>query len=94
MEQYYFVPKELMDKVMSELGSYAYLTNSFNELNPMNESLKSCPLIDLSDEAIEKKAEDYVDDFYNRDMKSMYNTEEYLAIRHYKKALTYLKTKV
>jgi hypothetical protein len=90
MEQYYLVPKELMDKVMSDLGSYAYLTHSFNELMPLNESLTNCPLIDLSDEAIEKKAAEYVNDFYDvADMKSF---DKYLAVRHYKKALTYLKT--
>lgn len=82
MEQYYLVPKELMDKVMSELGSYAYLTNSFSELNPMNESLTNCPLIDLSDEAIEEKAMEYADT-----KAFLWNTK----IEDFKAALTQLK---
>lgn len=53
-ELYYIVSKELMDKLMGELGSYAYINNCFTEMNELNQQLTSTPLIDLSDEAIEK----------------------------------------
>jgi hypothetical protein len=93
-ELYYLVPKELMDKLMGELGSYAYINNCFTEMNGLNQQLTNTPLIDLSDEAIEERAEDYVNNYYNRDMKSFYNVEEILTIKHYSKALTDLKQKL
>jgi hypothetical protein len=78
-ELYYLVPKELMDKLMGELGSYAYINNCFTEMNGLNQQLTSAPLIDLSDEAIEVKA--------NKEIKSE------IGIIYYKQALIDLKQK-
>lgn len=60
MEQYYLIPKELMDKLMGDLVSFAYLTNYYDELKPISDGLTSCPIIDLSDEAIESDAIDMI----------------------------------
>jgi len=60
-EYYYIVPKELMDKLMGELGSYAYINNCFTEMDGLNQQLTSTPLIDLSDEAIDTLSEKYAD---------------------------------
>lgn len=55
---YYLVPKHLMDNLMSELGSYAYINNCFVEMNGLNQQLTSTPLINLSEAAIEQQAID------------------------------------
>ena len=81
-ETYFLVPKELMDKLMSDLGSFTYLTNSYDELKPISDALTNCKEIDLSDEAIAKRAEVYIDT-----IKDGFNSD----FRGYNKALKYLK---
>lgn len=92
-ELYYLVPKELMDLISRQLEVLSE-TNNCGLTNDKAKEMLSFKLIDLSDEAIEERAEDYVNNYYNRDMKSFYNVEEILTIKHYSKALTDLKQKL
>ena len=57
MEQYYLITKELMDKLTGNLGSIACSTHFYDELKSISDDLTSCPIIDLSDEAITKESE-------------------------------------
>jgi hypothetical protein len=90
-ELYYLVPKELMDKLMGELGSYAYINNCFTEMNGLNQQLTSRPLIDLSDEAIEDKFDNYFKKLNEENKYEDNYTNQVKSYRDYKAALTDLK---
>jgi hypothetical protein len=92
-ELYYLVPKEQLDLISRQLEVLSE-TNNCGLTNDKAKELVSFKVIDLSDEAIEERAEDYVNNYYNRDMESFYNVEEILTIKHYSKALTELKQKL
>jgi hypothetical protein len=92
-ELYYLVPKEQLDLISRQLEVLSE-TNNCGLTNDKAKEMLSFKLIDLSDEAIEERAEDYVNNYYNRDMKSFYNVEEILTIKHYSKALKDLKQKL
>jgi len=93
-ELYYLVPKELMDKLMGELGSYAYINNCFTEMNGLNQQLTSTPLIDLSDEAIERRFDNYFKQLNEKNKYEDNYTNEVKSYRDYKAALTDLKQKL
>lgn len=100
-ELYYLVSKELMDKLMGELGSYAYINNCFIEMNGLNQQLTSTPLIDLSDEAIEEKAIKKLKSKWQHIFidgklisKRPYPLQFWEQIDFYKQALTDIKSKL
>ena len=93
-EQYYLIPKERMEIIIHQLYMISDENNCVSTTKKANE-LKTFPLIDLSDSAIEEEAKEYSKEF---DL-SFYDTVDEIPVKElakkdYSEALKTLKNKL
>jgi predicted ATPase with chaperone activity len=100
-ELYYILPKKIVDEILGVFNKFILInqdkeliTHSKSSINAIESIVKEAKLIDLSDEAIERRFDNYFKQLNEKNKYEDNYTNEVKSYRDYKAALTDLKQKL